>query len=84
MEHSATPAHHIRCQVSFCGRADTVQAEFAKAGISAEVKPCLNWDVKTKLRSALQSWLQELGSVHASGAAVSAASESAMHASVHA
>ncbi len=51
------------------GRADAVQAEFAKAGISAEVtqkvlkqyKPYLSWDVETKLRPALQSWLQELG-----------------------
>ncbi len=51
------------------GKADAVQAEFAKAGISAEItqkilkqyKPYLNWDVKTKLRPALQSWLQELG-----------------------
>ena len=51
------------------GKAAAVQAEFAKAGISAEVtqkilkqyKPYLNWDVKTKLRPALQSWLQELG-----------------------
>jgi len=39
------------------GKADAVQAEFAKAGISAEItqkilkqyKPYLNWDVKTKL-----------------------------------
>ncbi len=52
------------------GKADAVQAEFAKAGISAEVtqkvlkqyKPYLNWDVETKLRPALQSWLHELGS----------------------
>ncbi len=51
------------------GTADAVQAEFAKAGISAEVtqkvlakyKPYLNWDAETKLRPALQSWLQELG-----------------------
>ncbi len=51
------------------GRADAVQAEFAKAGISAEVtqkvlkqyKPYLTWDVETKLRPALQLWLQELG-----------------------
>ena len=51
------------------GKADAVQAEFAKAGISAEVthiilklyKPYLNWDVHTKLQPALQSWLQELG-----------------------
>ena len=51
------------------GRADAVQAEFAEAGISAEVtqkvlkqyKPYLTWDVKTKLRPALQLWLQELG-----------------------
>ncbi len=50
-------------------KADAVRAEFAKAGISAEVaqkvlakyKPYLNWDVETKLRPALQSWLQELG-----------------------
>ena len=49
--------------------ADAVQAEFAKAGISAELtqkilkqyKPYLSWDVETKLRPALQSWLQELG-----------------------
>ncbi|KAA6418822.1 MAG: tRNA methyltransferase [Trebouxia sp. A1-2] len=51
------------------GKADAVQAEFAKAGISAEVtlkvlkqyKSYLTWDVETKLRPALQSWLQELG-----------------------
>ena len=51
------------------GRADAVWAEFAKAGISAEVtqkvlkqyKTYLSWDVETKLRPALQSWLQELG-----------------------
>ena len=51
------------------GTADAVQAEFAKAGISAEVtqnvlkqyKPYLSWDVETKLCPALQSWLQELG-----------------------
>ena len=51
------------------GTADAVQAEFVKAGISAEVaqkvvkqyKTYLNWDVDTKLRPALQSWLQELG-----------------------
>ena len=49
--------------------ADAVQAEFAKAGVSAEVtqqvikqyKAYLSWDVETKLRPALQSWLQELG-----------------------
>jgi len=48
------------------GKADAVQAEFAKAGISAEItqmtlkqyKPYLNWDIETKLRPALQSWLQ--------------------------
>ena len=51
------------------GTADAVQAEFAKAGISAEViqkvleqyKHYLNWDIETKLRPALQLWLQELG-----------------------
>jgi len=51
------------------GKADAVQAEFAKAGVSAELtqkilkqyKPYLNCDVETKLRPALQSWLQELG-----------------------
>jgi len=51
------------------GTADAVQAEFAKAGISTEVtqkvlkqyKPYLTWDVQTKLRPALQLWLQELG-----------------------
>jgi len=51
------------------GKADAVQAEFAKAGISAEItqmtlkqyKPYLSWDIETKLRPALQSWLQELG-----------------------
>ncbi|DBA68939.1 TPA: hypothetical protein ACH3X2_013254 [Trebouxia sp. C0005] len=54
---------------ALAGKADAVQAEFAKAGISAEVtqkvlkqyKPYLDWDVETKLRPALQSWLQELG-----------------------
>ncbi len=51
------------------GHANAVQAEFAKAGISAEVtqkllkryKPYLNWDIETKLRPAPQLWLQELG-----------------------
>ena len=51
------------------GKAAAVQAEFAEAGISAEAtqnilkqyKPYLNWDVETKLRPALQLWLQELG-----------------------
>ncbi len=51
------------------GKAAAVQAEFAKAGVSAELthmilkqyKPYLNWDIHTKLRPALQSWLQELG-----------------------
>ena len=51
------------------GKADAAQAEFAKAGIPAEVtqnvlkqyKTYLNWDIETKLRPALQSWLQELG-----------------------
>ena len=50
-------------------KAVAVQAEFAKAGISAEAtqaildqyKTYLNWDIETKLRPALQSWLQELG-----------------------
>ena len=49
--------------------AAAVQAEFAKAGISVQAtrkilkqyKPYLNWDIETKLRPALQSWLQELG-----------------------
>ncbi len=52
------------------GKADAVSAEFAKAGVSAELtqiilkqyKPYLNWDIDTKLRPALQLWLQELGS----------------------
>ncbi|DBA72167.1 TPA: hypothetical protein ACH3X2_010659 [Trebouxia sp. C0005] len=56
------------------GKADAVQAEFAKAGISAAVtqkvlkkyKHYLNWDVVTKLQPALQLWLQELGSEHLS------------------
>ncbi len=51
------------------GHANTVQAEFVKAGVSAKVtqkvlkqyKPYLTWDVETKLRPALQLWLQELG-----------------------
>ena len=51
------------------GKAAAVQAEFAEAGISAEAtqnilkqyKPYLNWDIETKLRPALQLWLQELG-----------------------
>jgi len=51
------------------GKAAAVQAEFAKAGISAELtekilkqyKYYLNWDIETKLRPTLQSWLQELG-----------------------
>ena len=50
------------------GGPDAVWVEFAKAGISAEVtqkvlkqyKTYLSWDVETKLRPALQSWLQEL------------------------
>ncbi len=55
---------------SICvGHANAVQAEFAKAGIPAEVtqkilkqyKPYLNWGIDTKLRPALQLWLQELG-----------------------
>ena len=72
MEDSALPADHIK-SVS-AGHASAVAAEFAKAGISAEVtqkvlkqyKPYLSWDVETKLRPALQSWLQELGSVQLS------------------
>jgi len=52
------------------GKAAAVQAEFAKAGVSAELtqkilkqyKPYLNWNIHTKLRPALQLWLQELGS----------------------
>ena len=51
------------------GKAAAVQAEFAKAGISAEVtqkvlkqyKHYLNWDVETKLQPVLQLWLHELG-----------------------
>ena len=51
------------------GTAAAVSAEFATAGISAEVtqkvlkryKTYLSWDVETKLRPALQLWLQELG-----------------------
>jgi len=51
------------------GHANAVQAEFAKAGIPSEVsqkmlkqyKHYLNWDIDTKLRPALQLWLQELG-----------------------
>ena len=74
MEHSEPPALHVKCHVSFCWQAAAVQAEFAKAGISAELtqkilkqyKPYLNWDVETKLRPALQSWLQELGTVQLS------------------
>ena len=52
------------------GKADAVQAEFAKAGIPAEVtqkvleryKHYWNWNVEAKLRPALQLWLQELSS----------------------
>ena len=59
----------VRTKSASAGKVDAVQAEFAKAGISAEVaqnilkkyKAFLNWDVETKLRPALQSWLQELG-----------------------
>ena len=66
----------VRCRLitpatksASASRADAAQAEFAKAGISAEVtqkvleqyKPFLTWDVETKLRPAVQSWLQELG-----------------------
>ena len=51
------------------GKAAAVQAEFAKAGISAEVtqkvlkqyKHYLKWDVGTKLQPVLQLWLHELG-----------------------
>ena len=51
------------------GKAAAVHAQFAKAGTSAEAtqkilkqyRPYLNWDVKIKLRPALQLWLQELG-----------------------
>ena len=70
------PWNSVRCKLitsdaksASAGKAAAVQAEFAKAGISAEVtqkvlkqyKPYLSWDVETKLRPALQSWLQELG-----------------------
>ncbi|KAA6417455.1 MAG: hypothetical protein FRX49_12588 [Trebouxia sp. A1-2] len=48
------------------GKADAVQAEFAKAGIPTDLtkkllnryKPYLNWEIETKLRPALQLWLQ--------------------------
>ncbi|DBA88318.1 TPA: hypothetical protein ACH3X2_004823 [Trebouxia sp. C0005] len=51
------------------GQANAVQAEFSKPGMSTEVtqkvlrqyKTYLSWDMETKLRPALQLWLQELG-----------------------
>ncbi len=67
----------MRCQLitshavsASAGKAADVQAEFAKAGIPTEVankilkqyRHYLNWDLEAKLRPALQSWLQELGS----------------------
>ena len=67
----------MRCQLitsdaklTSAGKSAAVQAEFAKAGVPAEVtqkilkqyKYYLNWDIETKLRPALQLWLQELGS----------------------
>jgi len=67
----------MRCRLSTSAaksasadKADAVQAKFAKACISAELtqkilkqyKPYLNWNIHTKLRPALQLWLQELGS----------------------
>ncbi len=70
------PWNIVHCQLitsdaksASAGKADAVQAEFAKAGICAEVtqkilkqyKSYLNWDIETKLQPALQSWLQELG-----------------------
>ncbi len=66
----------VRCRLitshavsASAGKAADVQAEFAKAGILTEVakkilkqhRHYLNWDLETKLRPALQSWLQELG-----------------------
>jgi len=71
------PWNIVQCQLiksdaksASAGKAAAVEAEFAKAGISAEVtqkilkqyKYYLNWDIETKLRPALQLWLQELGS----------------------
>ncbi len=71
------PGNIVRCQLitshavsASAGKADAVQAEFAKAGIPTEVankilkqyRHYLNWDLETKLRPALQSWLQQLGS----------------------
>jgi len=70
------PSHIVQSQLitsdaksASSGKADAVQAEFAKAGIPTEVtqkilkqyKSYLNWDIETKLRPALQLWLQELG-----------------------
>ncbi|DBA88341.1 TPA: hypothetical protein ACH3X2_004843 [Trebouxia sp. C0005] len=63
-------SHHLCCGNSRLSHQQSCStAEFAKAGIPAEVtqqvlkqyKHYLNWDVETKLRPALQSWLQELG-----------------------
>ena len=50
--------------------ADTVRAEFSRAGIPDEVtakllkiyKPYLNWNPDIKLRPALQLWVKQLGS----------------------
>ena len=71
------PWNIVRCKLitsdaksASAGKAAAVQAEFAKAGVSAELtkkilkqyKPYLNWNIHTKLRPALQLWLQELGS----------------------
>ncbi len=70
------PWNSMRCQLitsdaksTSAGKSAAVQAEFAKAGVPAEVtqkilkqyKYYLNWDIETKLRPALQLWIQELG-----------------------
>lgn len=49
---------------------DAVRTEFSKAGVSEDVitkvlqqhKPYLRWDPETQLRSALQLWVDQLGS----------------------
>ncbi len=53
------------------GKADAVQAEFAKVGISTGViqrilkqhRPYVSWDIESKLQPTLHLWLQLLGNV---------------------
>ena len=69
MEHSAPPALSLDTKSASAGKADAVQAEFAKVGISTGViqrilkqhKPYVSWDIESKLRPTLHLWLQLLG-----------------------